>query len=77
MNYDDETLMAYADGELDAAQRAEIDAAIARRPGARAPRANSIARCAPKTGAAHSRRCSTSRVPERLEAAARGGAAAR
>ena len=29
MNYDDETLMAYADGELDAAQRAEIGAAVA------------------------------------------------
>ncbi|MEO8019458.1 MAG: hypothetical protein ABI769_16730 [Pseudomonadota bacterium] len=28
MNYDDETLMAYADGELDAAQRAQIAAAI-------------------------------------------------
>ena len=33
MKYDDETLMAYADGELDAAQRAEIDAAIAQDPG--------------------------------------------
>ena len=37
MNYDDETLMAYADGELDAVQRAEIataadkDPALARR----------------------------------------------
>jgi hypothetical protein len=28
VNYDDETLMAYADGELDAARRAEISAAI-------------------------------------------------
>ena len=33
MKYDDETLMAYADGELDAAQRAQIDAAIAQDPG--------------------------------------------
>ncbi|MEO8063406.1 MAG: hypothetical protein ABI821_11740 [Pseudomonadota bacterium] len=32
MNYDDETLMAYADGELDAAQRAEIAAAVAKDP---------------------------------------------
>ncbi|HET9474241.1 MAG TPA: hypothetical protein VFO82_10125, partial [Steroidobacteraceae bacterium] len=32
MNYDDETLMAYADGELDAAQRAEIAAAMERDP---------------------------------------------
>ena len=32
MNYDDETLMAYADGELEPAQRAEIAAAIERDP---------------------------------------------
>jgi hypothetical protein len=32
VSYDDETLMAYADGELDAAQRAEIAAAIAQDP---------------------------------------------
>lgn len=32
MKYDDETLMAYADGELDAAQRAQIDTAIAQDP---------------------------------------------
>jgi hypothetical protein len=32
VKYDDETLMAYADGELDAAQRAQIDAAIAQDP---------------------------------------------
>jgi hypothetical protein len=32
VNYDDETLMAYADGELDEAQRAEIAAAIERDP---------------------------------------------
>lgn len=32
MNYDDETLMAYADGELDAALRAEIAAAVERDP---------------------------------------------
>jgi hypothetical protein len=33
VNYDDETLMAYADGELDAAQRAQIAAAVERDPG--------------------------------------------
>ena len=33
MNYDDETLMAYADGELDAARRAEIAAALEQDPG--------------------------------------------
>jgi len=32
MNYDDETLMAYADGELDDAQRADIASAIERDP---------------------------------------------
>jgi hypothetical protein len=32
VNYDDETLMAYADGELDAALRAEIAAAVERDP---------------------------------------------
>jgi anti-sigma factor RsiW len=32
MNFDDETLMAYADGELDAARRAEIAAAIEKDP---------------------------------------------
>ena len=32
MKYDDEILMAYADGELDPARRAEIDAAIAKDP---------------------------------------------
>jgi hypothetical protein len=33
VNYDDETLMAFADGELDAAQRAEIAAAMDKDPG--------------------------------------------
>jgi hypothetical protein len=33
VNYDDETLMAYADGELDAVQRAEIAAAADKDPG--------------------------------------------
>ena len=33
MKFDDETLMSYADGELDAAQRAQIEAAIALDPG--------------------------------------------
>ena len=50
MNYDDETLMAYADGELDAEQRAKIDAAIARDPDSRAA-STDIGPCAPKSRA--------------------------
>ena len=62
MNYDDETLMAYADGELDEAQRAAIAAAHREGSGARAARASSIARCVPKLRVP-SPRCSTSPFP--------------
>jgi hypothetical protein len=71
MNYDDETLMAYADGELDAARRAEIDAAIARDPAlARRVEQHRVLR------GDVARAFSTvldQPVPERLENAARGG----
>jgi hypothetical protein len=74
VKYDDETLMAYADGELDAAQRAQIDAAIAQDPG--------LALRVQEHKALRARMAGTfSRVldqpiPERLEAAARFGARA-
>jgi hypothetical protein len=72
VKYDDETLMAYADGELDATQRAQIDAAIAEDPG--------LARRVAEHRALRTRMASAfskvleQPVPDRLEAAARGGA---
>lgn len=74
MNYDDETLMAYADGELEPAQRAEIDAVLQRDPMLarrverhRALRAEVAGAFSPVI---------ESPVPERLVNFARGGAAA-
>ena len=70
MKYDDETLMAYADGELDAKLRAEISAAIDNDP--------ALARRVEQQRALRARVASTfSRVldqplPERLVVAARG-----
>ncbi len=70
MSYDDETLMAYADGELDEAQRAEIAAAIAKDP--------ELARRVEKHRALRAKISGAfgdvlrQPVPEHLEAAARG-----
>jgi len=72
VKYDDETLMAYADGELEPAQRAEIDAAIAKDPG--------LARRVEQHRALRERLAGAfakvldQPLSERLEAAARGGA---
>ena len=70
MSYDDETLMAYVDGELDAARRAEIEAAAK----ADAPLAERIAAQRELrervTGAFAN--VAKQQVPERLLAAARG-----
>ena len=71
MKYDDETLMAYADGELDAAQRAQIEAAIAQDPGLALRVQEHKALRATMTGAFS--RVLDQPVPERLEAAARVG----
>ena len=51
VNYDDETLMAYADGELDPARRAEIAAAIEAGSGARAARRATSRAARPDAGA--------------------------
>ena len=73
MNYDDETLMAYADGELDAQRQAEIDAAIARDP--------TLARRVERQRALRTEvagafaKVLDQPIPERLENAARGVAA--
>jgi hypothetical protein len=74
MNYDDETLMAYADGELDAAQSAEISAAIERDPelAQRVDRHRALR--ADVAGAFSS--VLDEPVPERLVTSARGAAAA-
>jgi len=72
VNYDDETLMAYADGELDAARRAEIDAAIAQDPALAARVAKQRALRAEVAGAFDS--VLAQPVPDRLRDAARGGA---
>jgi len=71
VKYDDETLMAYADGELDAAQRAQIDAAIAQDPGLALRVQEHKALRARMTGAFS--RVLDQPIPERLEAAARVG----
>jgi hypothetical protein len=70
VTYDDETLMAYADGELDPARRAEIAAAVAKDP--------SLARRVDAHRALRARVASAygavldSTVPDKLLAAARG-----
>jgi anti-sigma factor RsiW len=71
VKYDDETLMAYADGELDAAQRAQIDAAIAQDPGLALRVQEHRALRARMTGAFS--RVLDQPVPDRLEVAARVG----
>jgi hypothetical protein len=72
VKYDDETLMAYADGELEPARRAEIDAAIAADPGL-ALRVEEHRALRARMTSAFSRVLDQP-VPERLEAAARAGA---
>lgn len=73
MNYDDETLMAYADGELDTKMRAEIAAAVEKDP--------SLARRVEQHRALRARvsgafeKVLDQSVPERLAEIARGGAA--
>lgn len=74
MTYDDEIVMAYVDGELDAARRAELEAAIAGDP--------ALARRIEQQRALRARldvafaRVIEEPVPERLAAAARNGAQA-
>jgi hypothetical protein len=73
LKYDDETLMAFVDGELDAARRAEIEVAAARDP----ELANHIERqraLRARVAGAFSKVLEQP-VPERLENAARAGAA--
>ena len=72
MNYDDETLMAYADGELDAAQLAEIDAAIAGDP-VLARRVERQRALRAQVAGAYST-VIESTIPDRLLSAARGAA---
>jgi hypothetical protein len=72
VNYDDETLMAYADGELDAAERAKIDAAIARDPGL-ARRVERHRALRAEVAGAFSK-VIESTIPDRLLNAARGAA---
>jgi anti-sigma factor RsiW len=75
VKYSDATLMAYADGELDAATRAEIEAAIARDP----ELARAVARhraLAARVRQAYERELEEP-VPDRLAALAEGPAAAR
>jgi hypothetical protein len=74
VKYDDDTLMAYADGELDPALRAQIEAAIAKDPGL-ALRVQEHRALRAKMAGAFSR-VMDQPVPERLESAARGGARA-
>ena len=72
MIYDDETLMAYVDGEVDDALRARIDAAAAADP-ALAQRVQQQRALREKLSGAFSHVLDEP-VPARLEAAARGGA---
>jgi hypothetical protein len=72
VNYDDEILMAYADGELDPRQSAEIDAAIATDPGL-ARRVEKHRALRAKVSGAFTK-VLVQPVPERLEHAARAGA---
>ena len=74
MKYDDETLMAYADGELDPAQRAQIDAAIAKDP-ALALRVEEHRALRARLAGAFSRVLDQP-IPERLESAARAHSSA-
>jgi hypothetical protein len=73
MTFDDETLMAYADGELEATTRAAVEAAMAVDP--------ALAQRVAQHRALRSRLCSafdpvlSEPIPERLLAAARGAAA--
>ena len=71
MNYDDEILMAYADGELDEARRTEISAAIARDP-ALARRVEQHRALRTEIAGAFSGVLDQP-VPDRLRDAARGG----
>ena len=71
MSYDDEILMAYADGELDEAKRAEIAAALARDP-ALAKRVEQHRALRSRISGAYSG-VPDQAVPDRLRDAARGG----
>jgi hypothetical protein len=73
VNYDDETLMAYADGEIDEAQRVEISAAIAHDP-ALARRVEQHRALRADVSAAFAKVLEAP-VPERLLSGARAGAA--
>ena len=70
MSYDDDTLMAYADGELDETQRAEIAAALERDPALASRVAQHRALRAQVAGAFSTLLAQP--VPERLVAAAKG-----
>ena len=74
MKYDDETLMAYADGELEPARRSEIEAAIAADPRL-ALRVEEHRALRARMASAFSRVLDQP-VPERLDGAARAGARA-
>lgn len=74
MNYDDETLMAYADGELDAARRTEIAAAIEKDPSL-AQRVEAHRALRARLSGAYSAVLDGT-VPDALRDAARGPAAA-
>lgn len=74
MNYDDEILMAYADGELDEARRAEIAAAIEKDPELARRVAQHRALRTEVAGAFAT--VLDQSVPDRLSSAARGGRAA-